>query len=100
MTRNLFIAMVFVMIAGIVATPLSAQRTVDARQMFVPVTLKNQASIQQTGFARPVMMQHAVARSVFDIAEQRITLTNFPLVWNENATLVLERTRGVVEANT
>ena len=100
MTRNLFIAMVFVMISGIVATPLSAQRTVDARQMFVPVTLKNQTSVQQTGFARPVMMQHAVARSVFDIAEQRITLTNFPLVWNENATLVLERTRGVVDANT
>jgi hypothetical protein len=46
------------------------------------------------------MMQHAVARSIFDLAEQRITLTNFPLVWNENATLVLERTRGVVDANT
>ena len=100
MTRNLFIAMVFVMISGIIATPVSAQRTVDARQMFVPVTLKNHVSVQQTGFARPVMMQHAVARSVFDIAEQRITLTNFPLVWNESATLVLERTRGVVDANT
>lgn len=100
MTRNLFISMVFVMISGIIATPLSAQRTVDARQMFVPVTLKTQTSVQQTGFARPVMMQHAVARSIFDLAEQRITLTNFPLVWNENATLVLERTRGVVDANT
>ncbi len=100
MTRNLFTAMVFVMIAGIIATPSFAQNTVDARQMFVPVTLKDQPRAQLTGFHRPVMMQHSVARSVFDVAQQQVTITNFPLAWNSNATLVLERTRSVVDANT
>lgn len=100
MTRNLFTAMVFVMIAGIIAAPSFAQNTVDARQMFVPVTLKDQPRAQLTGFHRPVMMQNSVARSVFDVARQQVTITNFPLAWNSNATLVLERTRSVVDANT
>ncbi|MCX6141271.1 MAG: M12 family metallo-peptidase [Candidatus Kapabacteria bacterium] len=78
-----------------------AQNTVDARLLFTPNAVSKSAiNAQQTTFIRPMLLQHRVAREAFEAESKEVTLTNFPLPANESATLILERTPEVFDANT
>ncbi|MBK7033053.1 MAG: hypothetical protein IPH85_01760 [Ignavibacteria bacterium] len=101
MTRNSIRTIVFLMAVAISGTVLTAQTTVDTRQLFVPINpSKNAVNAQLNGFQRPMMLQHSVAQSAFEQQGKNLTLSNFPLPGNESSSLVLERTRAVVDANT
>ncbi|MBC8124795.1 MAG: hypothetical protein H7X70_03595 [Candidatus Kapabacteria bacterium] len=101
MTRTLIHATLILVVATVSAVSGFAQTAVDARLLFTPIQVaKDAPSAQQSGFIRPMMLQHSVARSVFEVPSKNLTLSNFPLPENTNSTLVLQRTRAVVDANT
>lgn len=101
MTRNSIRTIVFLMASAISGVVLSAQTTIDTRQLFVPIKpSKSAVNTQLNGFQRPMMLQHSVAQLAFEQQSKNITLSNFPLPGNESSTLVLERTRAVFDANT
>lgn len=78
-----------------------AQTTIDARMLFTPNAVSKSAlNAQQTTFIRPMLLQHRVAREAFEVESKEVTLTNFPLPANESATLILDRTPAVFDANT
>ncbi len=101
MTRTLISATLILAVATVSAVTGFAQSAVDARLLFTPRQVtKDSPSAQQNGFIRPMILQHTVARSVFEASSKKLTLSNFPLPENTSSTLVLERTRAVVDANT
>jgi len=96
---SLFVVVSTVLSIG--AVTVVGQNVVDTRTLFIPTQLKSApANVQLNAFNRSMMLQHSVATSVFELQNATLVLTNFPLPGNESATLVLERTHSVVDANT
>lgn len=76
-------------------------RVVDARMMLSPAQTADKTSrTQAIPSQRTVMLQHELARTAFEGADSRLTLTNVEVPMHGTVTLNLERTASVFDANT
>lgn len=103
MYRNPFSLIPFLVILALSFVSAFAQQAVtfDARRMLIPMSpsAKDLPAVAQ-GLARGLMLQHNVAKTVFESQPAQLVLQNFPIPGNDGATLELVRTRAVVDANT
>ena len=101
MNRNIFVSVISLFVLGSFGASLRGQTVVDTRKLLVSIQpSKSAANSQLTAFIRPMMLQHDFARTVFEVQSKELTLSNFPLPGNTEASLVLERSRAVFDANT
>ena len=101
MNRKCFVVIVFIFALLSLGPELYGQTVVDTRELLVSIQpSKNAENSQLAAFIRPMMLQHDVARSVFEVQSNELTLSHFPLPGNTEASLVLERSRAVFDANT
>lgn len=93
--------LVLLAVLTITMKPAHAQTVVDAHQLFVPMHIKAAPThVQHIGAPRSMMLQHEMARKVFEVEDASLSIKNFPLPGNESATLILHRTHAVVDADT
>jgi hypothetical protein len=84
-----------------IVTAVNAQVRIDTRQLLVPVSVSGKdATVQATANLQTTSLSHVTAKAIFEPQPQKIELTNFPIPGSGNSTLMLERTRSVVDANT
>lgn len=98
---RLMLLMLLFMALAMTPNVLLAQNTFDTRLLFIPIQQKeNPANVQVSSFNRSMVLQLSMARSIFVPQSKQLSLSNFPLPGMDAATLVLERTHAVVDANT
>ena len=84
----------------IITTAAAAQVRIDTRQLFVPLAPNGKdATVQTTANLQKTALSHAAARAIFEAQPQSVELSNFPIPGTNGATLNLQRTRPVVDAN-
>ena len=84
----------------VITAAANAQVRIDTRQLFVPLSANGKdATVQTSANLQKTALSHATARAIFESRPQSIELVNFPIPGMDGATLKLERTRPVVDAN-
>ncbi|MCX6141273.1 MAG: M12 family metallo-peptidase [Candidatus Kapabacteria bacterium] len=101
MIHKAVFSLIFLLTLCFSGLAVKAQTTLDARSLFIPAQAsKNSLDVQTNGYIKSMMLQHSVARSVFEKQDRYVTLKNFELPGDVTGDLVLVRTRAVFDANT